>query len=85
MLGCVVARVPLRACDESRRRAREGEDEPLMIPHPRHWASLYRSWRYEYWMRVGARELRRRYFPRGVSKVGQYRGDAPPEGRSHPS
>ena len=30
--------------------------------HPRHWRSWLRARRYEYWMNVGARELRRRAF-----------------------
>lgn len=28
--------------------------------HPRHWRSWLRARRYEYWMNVGAHELRRR-------------------------
>ena len=30
------------------------------LPRPRHWRSWWRSWRYEYWLRRGARELRKR-------------------------
>ena len=32
------------------------------MTHPRHWRSWLRSRRYEFWMNVGARELRQRAF-----------------------